>query len=310
MESTLAHTKQGGKKRQRDDKEEIVKSVVDSIGLGKNWASLKSRLMKSQSTVTGAAVKAKVVVAHNALPPSNSSLDVLNLDAETLVSAKTTVTGPFLAEAPLSGEQRRYLALDCEMVGVGPSGMRSSLAQVVIVDWLGRVVLNKYVKPGETVVDYRTAVSGITPRLLRDAESFAVVQREVSKVIEGKFLVGHGLENDLKALLLSHPASRIRDTARYKAFCWRDATGSWRPRKLKHLVHHYLQLDIQTGSHEPAEDARGALALYKAHRRPWEHGLLGDPKATQVPKGSKATHRKKMNRVKRKLSILGGTKKR
>jgi hypothetical protein len=34
-----------------------------------------------------------------------------------------------------------------------------------------------------------------------------------------------------------------------------------RPRKLKHLVSEQLGVEIQTGEHEPAEDARAALAL-------------------------------------------------
>jgi len=37
-------------------------------------------------------------------------------------------------------EQSKYLALDCEMVGVGPDGKKSSVARVTIVDWDGRIV--------------------------------------------------------------------------------------------------------------------------------------------------------------------------
>ena len=65
--------------------------------------------------------------------------------------------------APLTDETRvtKYLALDCEMVGVGPEGIESMLAQVVVVNSFGNVVYNKYVAPMEEVIDYRTHVSGV-----------------------------------------------------------------------------------------------------------------------------------------------------
>ena len=56
----------------------------------------------------------------------------------------------------------RYLAIDCEMVGVGPEGVESSLARVSIVNFHGSVVLDTFVKQKEKVVDYRTWVSGVT----------------------------------------------------------------------------------------------------------------------------------------------------
>ena len=60
----------------------------------------------------------------------------------------------------------KYIAIDCEMVGVGPGGIRSALARVSIVNFHGHVILDTFVKPIEAVTDYRTSVSGITPTLL------------------------------------------------------------------------------------------------------------------------------------------------
>lgn len=60
----------------------------------------------------------------------------------------------------------KYVAIDCEMVGVGPDGETSALARVSIVNFHGAVVLDTYVKPMEKVTDYRTFVSGITPKHL------------------------------------------------------------------------------------------------------------------------------------------------
>lgn len=71
-----------------------------------------------------------------------------------------------------SGHRRpgKYLAIDCEMVGVGPQGLESSLARVSIVNYHGAVVLDTFVKQKEKVVDYRTWVSGVTPEDLAGGE--------------------------------------------------------------------------------------------------------------------------------------------
>ncbi|KAM6514835.1 3'-5' exonuclease [Fusarium solani] len=58
----------------------------------------------------------------------------------------------------------KYIAIDCEMVGVGPGGYESALARVSIVDFHGRQVYDSYVKPKEKVTNWRTAVSGISPK--------------------------------------------------------------------------------------------------------------------------------------------------
>lgn len=55
----------------------------------------------------------------------------------------------------------KYLALDCEMVGVGPEGIESSLARVSLVNYHGAIILDEFVRQRERVVDYRTAVSGV-----------------------------------------------------------------------------------------------------------------------------------------------------
>ena len=53
------------------------------------------------------------------------------------------------------------LALDCEMVGVGASGTRSALAQVVICNAHEQIVYSTFVKPVDRVTDFRTHVSGV-----------------------------------------------------------------------------------------------------------------------------------------------------
>merc|ERR1711874_755724 len=52
----------------------------------------------------------------------------------------------------------RILGLDCEMVGIGPNGNKSSFARVSIVNESGDVVYDKYVKQTKEVTDYRTDI--------------------------------------------------------------------------------------------------------------------------------------------------------
>lgn len=163
----------------------------------------------------------------------------------------------------------QYIAMDCEMVGTINGD--SVCARVVLTDWKGRVVLDAYVKPNELVTDYRTFVSGITEEDLAGAEPLESVRAEVLFMIEGKILVGHGLQNDLKCLEIDHPWTLIRDTAVYEPFM-KDHHGTIAPRKLKELAKERLNREIQVPgkAHSPVEDAVAALDLYKSHRPRWE----------------------------------------
>ena len=53
------------------------------------------------------------------------------------------------------------------MVGTGPDGSYSMLAHVCIINHHGNVLLDTFVARMDRVTDYRTAISGVTPRDLR-----------------------------------------------------------------------------------------------------------------------------------------------
>jgi len=168
--------------------------------------------------------------------------------------------------------RKRFLALDCEMVGVGVNASRSSLARVVIIDWRGQSLFDEYIQQSEPVTDYRTFVSGITDQHLREATMpLHICRLRVSKILFGQILVGHGLENDLSALGIDHPWLMIRDTACYEPFM-SARNNMFLPRKLKDLVYERLGKQIQEigKPHSPYEDARWAMNLYKTVRSDWE----------------------------------------
>jgi RNA exonuclease 4 len=54
-----------------------------------------------------------------------------------------------------------HVAIDCEMVGVGPDGKGDALARCSVVNWHGGVLFDKFVRPLERVTDYRTEFSGV-----------------------------------------------------------------------------------------------------------------------------------------------------
>lgn len=164
------------------------------------------------------------------------------------------------------------LAIDCEMVGVGPNGDRSALARVCVVNNVGNVLLDTYVKPKEKVVDYRTKYSGIRPEHLVDAMSWEDAQQRVAELVQGKVLVGHAISNDLAVLLLSHPKKLIRDTSRYPPLMF-SKRGKKRAQALRVLAERELGLKIQEGEHNPVDDARAALYLYHKHRKEWEAAI-------------------------------------
>ena len=92
----------------------------------------------------------------------------------------------------------KAIAMDCEMVGVGYTGSESILARVSIVNHFGHCIYDRYVKPREKVTDYRTAVSGIRPSDIENANDFKTVQKEVSDILNNRILVGHAIRHDLK----------------------------------------------------------------------------------------------------------------
>ena len=188
------------------------------------------------------------------------------------------------------------VALDCEFVGIGPGGLESFLARVTMLDHAGTVLMDEYVKPSRQVTDYRTHVSGITPQVLAQHAKlcFTVARKRVLRLLKGKLLVGHGLDNDLKVLQITHPWFMIRDTACFKPYmklkrmpvtaapnttasydassssssC--DTTLLWCPRSLKELSYEFLHREIQTAEHSSHEDALAALDLYRLVWRTWD----------------------------------------
>ena len=177
------------------------------------------------------------------------------------------------------------------MVGVGPEGLESAVARVTICNWAEQVILDTFVKVPVEVTDFRTFVSGIEAKDLEGdgAMPLMKVRKMVKNILHGKILIGHALENDLAALQIIHPWHDIRDSANYPPYMKEgeiDATVL-RPRKLKELVRDKLGRDIQNlgEAHDPIEDARAALSLYKLDRLEWEKLFMKQVASARVKEG-------------------------
>lgn len=157
------------------------------------------------------------------------------------------------------------------MVGVGRDGTSSILARVSIVNRFGHVLHDSHVRPKERVTDYRTFVSGVVAKDVKNAPELETVQQNVSDLLLGKTLVGHALKNDFKVLMLNHPKRMIRDSARYKPF--RKYAGGRTP-GLKKLCAELLGLQIQEGAHSSVIDAQATMLLYNKFKKEWEEKLM------------------------------------
>lgn len=201
-----------------------------------------------------------------------------------------------------SVEAGKYIAIDCEMVGVGPKPDNdSALARVSIVNFNGDQIYDSYVRPKEMVTDWRTHVSGIAAKHMVEARSLEQVQKDVAKLLDDRVLVGHAIRNDLDALLLSHPKRDIRDTSRHPPY--RKFAGGGSPR-LKVLAAELLGLEIQGAAHSSVEDARATMLLFRKdkeafdreHAKKWPMRVIVDSEA----KGGNGGQKKKKKSKKKK----------
>ncbi|KAF1797894.1 ribonuclease H-like domain-containing protein [Mucor lusitanicus] len=268
------------KKKRKTDEFEIspnFKCFNKRQRVEKMKASFEAKSKKTQASTTTATTTTK-----SSIPDKDELWFAEDVDEDTLKNVytpkktaqeqkleKKSIVAKMDAVSGDAAKLGKYVAIDCEMVGVGPDGTDSALARVSIVNYNGAVLLDCYVKPQEKVTDYRTHVSGIEPHHLESDEAltFKEAQYKTEAIIRNRILVGHAVYNDLQALILSHPALLIRDTSRYKPF---RKLAKGRTPGLKMLVKEVLGITIQSGSHSSVEDARFTIQLYKSVKTEWE----------------------------------------
>lgn len=181
-------------------------------------------------------------------------------------------------DAPMT-KRDLYFSLRCGTVGIGPGGLDSAVGRVTLVNWENQVIIDTFVKVPVRVTDYRTAETGITAQALcsEKARKLEDVRAEVSAMIKGRILIGHGLEVDLSALGLMHPWCDVRDTAVHAPYMQKVndlLTVMLLPRDLQGLALDILDRDISNTDGDPIADAICCLDLYKVARSAWEADLI------------------------------------
>lgn len=160
---------------------------------------------------------------------------------------------------PLTQGLQPY-GLDCEMVVTEDD--KFSLARISLVDWHGKTIIDKYVKPSLPIKNYNTQYSGITPELLENVTTgLPDIQRELLGLLgPDAILLGHSLESDLNALKLTHPF--VVDTS----IIYPHVRGLPLRSPLRFLTSRYLKREIQKGGangHDSVEDALAVLDLVR-----------------------------------------------
>lgn len=186
---------------------------------------------------------------------STDSTQVNDDEWWTLSPAET-----FAAEKPPRVAPGDIVVVDCEMC-ITSAGFELTRLSAMAED--GTVLIDTFVLPKRPIIDYNTRYSGITAETLENcATDLAEAQRQLRALIPAEvYLVGHSLENDLRALKLIH--ERIIDTA----VLYPHANGGEYKNSLRFLAQKYLQRVIQTDSHDSVEDCQACLDLVLLKRK-------------------------------------------
>lgn len=197
------------------------------------------------------------------LPPSHYRVTLQQMEANDyplpLVDDQGVMTCPkdFVATQP-AGDKAPLdmVSVDCEMC-VTTAG--HELTRVSLVDGTGQVLLDELVLPDNAITDYNTQFSGITAQALVSITTrLADIQEQVCGFVSAEtLLVGHGLENDLKALKIIH--ANCLDTV----MLFPHPRGPPAKPALRFLADKYLKRKIQVGEHDSVVDAQAALDLVK-----------------------------------------------
>lgn len=147
---------------------------------------------------------------------------------------------------------------------VNKGHITTAAAEVCLLAENGSVLLNSYICPDiHAAPSGADWIGGVTVKQFTNAPAPKVIQQQLTTLLEGSLLIGHGLSKDLSSLRLHHPKAMQKDLIRYRKF----QSSNGQARKLKAISQKFLNHSIQAGNHTAREDAFAALQLYLQHVR-------------------------------------------
>ncbi|KAL9620539.1 MAG: hypothetical protein Q9160_004900 [Pyrenula sp. 1 TL-2023] len=194
------------------------------------------------------------------------------------------------------------VALDCEMVATRFNP--SELVRLTAIDYLtSEVLIDSLVKPKERVINWRSTITGITSATMASAEAqgkvlygYKEAQKELWKYVDSNtVLVGHAMENDFKALKITH--LKVVDSG---ILASQAVSSKRRQFALNKLCEEFMAKPIRqrpNATHDSLEDAFAAreIVLWCLHNeealRQW---------GTEKKKAIEAKNRRRRSRQKQK----------
>jgi DNA polymerase-3 subunit epsilon/ATP-dependent DNA helicase DinG len=166
--------------------------------------------------------------------------------------------GTGLGHQPTSPLDQVYVSLDLETTGLDAD--RDTILEIGAVRFRGDEVLDTFetfVNPGRAIPDHIQRLTGIRPRQVERAPSFAVIAGEFAEFLGTNPVVGHNVQFDLR-FLASH-----RLPVANAAYDTMDLATVFLPRSrrysLKHLADHF---GVELRNHRALDDAIGGKELF------------------------------------------------
>jgi hypothetical protein len=149
----------------------IVEEKVSSIPNLDNDKKLNHKKRKHLSGKTDGDGNTKVRISINesiAQQHQQQQQVTTNNDSSTQPNdGGSEIVATMLKEKIQEEIKSKYVALDCEMVGLGEGGKQSALARCSIVNFDGEKLYDEFVRPPGFVTDFRTQWSGVRKSDLR-----------------------------------------------------------------------------------------------------------------------------------------------
>ena len=166
--------------------------------------------------------------------------------------------GTGLGHQPISPLDQVYVSLDLETTGLDAD--RDTILEIGAVRFRGDEVLDTFetfVNPGRAIPDHIQRLTGIRPRQVERAPSFAVIAGEFAEFLGTNPVVGHNVQFDLR-FLASH-----RLPVANAAYDTMDLATVFLPRSrrysLKHLADYF---GVELRNHRALDDAIGGKELF------------------------------------------------